>query len=379
MRKIEWTKEEEQKLIEIFNKYDWDDLISIFNRPKTAILKKTSKLGLKRDLRLQKYNRIWIEQETKYLIEHYATGNISDIAKILNRSKKAICERAKILKLKRQIIYRKHKINEDFFAEWSNDMAYVLGLICADGCLSSSQYSISIYLHKNDSYLLEKISKSMKSTYKVHFKKNMSTLTIHSKKMYNDLLELNLTSAKSLTLECPEIPQEFIPKFILGVLDGDGSIDVSRRRAKISTASDRFAQKLCLLLEKINIVHKIYNEPYVWRGNKRDFFNIRILRDNDLRRLYNAMYDNTTLFMKRKKKAFIEMGILEKDFGIRNKSIMRPLIATNIKTGKKIKFGSVKEAVESGFTRPHIYDVLHGRYTHHKGYTWKYATKGDTK
>lgn len=39
---------------------------------------------------------------------------------------------------------RKHKVNEDFFKVWSHEMAWVLGLIVTDGCISRNVHSITL-------------------------------------------------------------------------------------------------------------------------------------------------------------------------------------------------------------------------------------------
>lgn len=49
-------------------------------------------------------------------------------------------------------------INEDFFNKWSAEMAYILGLLMTDGCLSKPKNgSYRIRLCLNDKELLEKL------------------------------------------------------------------------------------------------------------------------------------------------------------------------------------------------------------------------------
>jgi len=382
-----WTVEEEQYLTDNYYSADMKEMCKRLSRQKTAIRAKARKLGLERnkEVRSSGYNRPWAKEETEYLKENYEFGDPKGIAQKLNRTRKAITERAKILKLKRDMptvwkLCRKYEINESFFNEWTDDMAYTLGLICADGCLSGNEGSFSIDLHKNDSYVLANISKAMDSDYPVIFDKrkdrNMSKLAIHSRKMYDSLLALNLIPAKSRILKCPPVPDEFVPKFILGEFDGDGSVYERAKRLKISTASRDFAKGISGLLDRIDIYHILYENQYEHNGEMRDFFNIWILRKKDIHNLCAMMYKDAGLYLTRKKVAFEKMGAFEDDFIIKCKSSWKPVIATHIETGEMIKFESIKQARGSGFRKVHIHSVLKGKHKQYKRYTWQY-NKGE--
>jgi len=367
-----WTEEEESYLIQNYSSDKLDHLTEYFSRSKQAIFKKAQKLGLKIDRAKADYNRYWSKKETEYLTNNYEFGDIDEIAKTLNRTRKAITERAKLLKLRRdeeivRKISQKYSVNEDFFATWSSDMAYILGLICADGNISSSSNSISIVLHKNDSYLISEVYEAMNSTHKVRFNANMAIFNINNMILYKDLLKLGVTPNKSKTLKCPNVPQDFIPDFFRGVMDGDGSVDSKNKRLKVVSASKDFIYGLGNLLDKINIGHKIYNEPYTYNGTKTDFYTIRVIRRKDVKSIYNMMYKDTDLYLTRKKQSFEHMGIKSKDFIIKCKVSMRPIVGISGK--KTISFGSVKEARIGGF--PRIFSALKSGKAY-KGYTWRY-------
>ena len=59
----------------------------------------------------------------------------------------------------------RYKINENFFNPdfQSKEMAYILGLISSDGCISSSDNQIYIELQRGDRELLEKINKILEN------------------------------------------------------------------------------------------------------------------------------------------------------------------------------------------------------------------------
>ena len=83
---------------------------------------------------------------------------------------------AKWLSTNNQIYGKKYKQNDNFFSKWSPDMAYVLGLWFADGCISAtpSSYVFSIGLKKCDKYLLENILKKCSLT--IRYIKPLNTL-----------------------------------------------------------------------------------------------------------------------------------------------------------------------------------------------------------
>lgn len=64
----------------------------------------------------------WQENEVRFLRDNYKTMNIHDISIKLDRSVDSIRLKASKLNLRKGYTY-----NKDFFKEWTEDMAYVLG------------------------------------------------------------------------------------------------------------------------------------------------------------------------------------------------------------------------------------------------------------
>ena len=122
----------------------------------------------------------------------------------------------------------KYSINTNFFKQWSDNMAYVFGYLYADGCIMESRYRIKF--SSNDQDLLINIRNILQSDYPIlpYLRKDRRFpnfyIGVDSKKMYLDLQNLGLTPQKSKSMKLPYIPQEYIPHFLRGYLDGDGSI-----------------------------------------------------------------------------------------------------------------------------------------------------------
>ena len=127
--------------------------------------------------------------------------------------------------------FREYELDVDYFETVDTDeKAYFLGLMAADGCNIEEEYSVSIGLQAEDEYLLEYFRNAMKMAIPLRItqhenKKNMYNLRVSSKKMSSDLAHYGIVSRKSLILQWPEdLEDEFIPSFIRGFMDGDGCI-----------------------------------------------------------------------------------------------------------------------------------------------------------
>ncbi|MGM0901024.1 MAG: LAGLIDADG family homing endonuclease [Bacillota bacterium] len=119
---------------------------------------------------------------------------------------------------------RKHKVNENFFKTWTHQMAWVLGLFITDGTVNKSIHTISFA--QKDERILRLVANYMEADYvlgAIGPTCKTPTLIINSKEIKKDLERLGITANKSLTVRFPNVPEEFLPSFVRGVIDGDGS------------------------------------------------------------------------------------------------------------------------------------------------------------
>jgi len=131
---------------------------------------------------------------------------------------------------------RKHRVNQSYFKKWSHNMSYILGLWFADGCISRGKNIFDISLHKDDEYLLRDILKEMDSTYPIFYDKNVARFQLSCKKIYEDVVLLGGKDKKSLDAKFPIVPVDFIPDFIRGYFDGDGSIFLDKSRNRYASS-----------------------------------------------------------------------------------------------------------------------------------------------
>lgn len=201
-------------------------------------------------------------------------------------------------------------INESFFSNWSPEMAYVLGLIITDGCVSKAG-TVSLCL--NDKELLEKVKKVMGAEHKIGASKHQKGLyyfRFSREKLAKDLEKLCVVPRKSLIVKFPEVPKEYLSDFIRGVFDGDGSVFFDRRRlnfplrAKFMSSSEDFIVKLQATLEELGMPKMtIYKQK-----TKNGWSYMFIYAHKDSMALFNLLYNNakSALYLERKHKRFLE-------------------------------------------------------------------------
>lgn len=204
---------------------------------------------------------------------------------------------------------RRYHVNDDYFKNFTSNMAYVLGFWYADGYMNKEHSIFSITQHKNDSYLLEKILIDMDSDYPVkkHCNNNLM-FKITSPEIIKDIENIGGHVSKTFTIEFPKIPNEYLHDFIRGLWDGDGCITYQKNEkcyvSSFVSASKSFAYDLLDILRK---------EIKDFKGSVHFYNNIYMISCgvNDSRRLRDYMYKditNDSLYLKRKYDKFVDSG-----------------------------------------------------------------------
>jgi len=172
----------------------------------------------------------------------------------------------------RLITHGSIQINENFFSSWSNEMAYVLGVVYTDGYLDPTSIRLPRFsVSQKEPELLNKLLDLMDCNARLYRNKNVFNFYINNRGMFDDLINLGLSPRKSKTIEFPNIPQEFVRHFIRGCWDGDGSIffDQNRLVASYISGSKKFIERLVQELYKVGISKGL--SCRVEKGHKRVF------------------------------------------------------------------------------------------------------------
>ena len=129
-------------------------------------------------------------------------------------------------------------VDPNFFEQIdTQEKAYFLGFLYADGCLSEK--GVSLRLQEADKPILDKLNKLIYKDKPLNFFLRKKTdkynrqeqygINIHNSKMCSDLLKLGLAPRKSFVLPFPSeniVPKSLLNHFVRGVMDGDGTIGV---------------------------------------------------------------------------------------------------------------------------------------------------------
>lgn len=111
--------------------------------------------------------------------------------------------------------------------EWSETMAYVVGLIATDGCLWSDGRHLSF--DSNDRQLVETFLACLGRpnryrTVKTRAGNDHFQAAFGDVEFYRWLLTVGLTPRKSLTLGALDVPPEYLVPLVRGLFDGDGNV-----------------------------------------------------------------------------------------------------------------------------------------------------------
>lgn len=157
---------------------------------------------------------------------------------------------------------KKH-VNSLFFNEIdTEEKAYWLGFLTADGYVQDLKDSIELCLAEIDKEHIEKFKRDIESSHKIGKKTvklndklfNAYRISIKDKQMANDLRKYGFTSNKSYDAYIPidQINNKFINHYIRGFFDGDGSIYLGTKnknllRISLTTASSQMCKDFFLL------------------------------------------------------------------------------------------------------------------------------------
>lgn len=205
----------------------------------------------------------------------------------------------------------RYSVNADFFKKWSQEMAYTLGYLYADGSLEDASYIRGKYIRVSSAERenIEKIrtwlgSKhtivSQKSSYKNG--KIGYLLRIGSHTMYDDLTRYGLHPNKSLSIRFPTIPKKYIGHFIRGYFDGDGCVRLATSRGVFNKLSSVFtcgSRKFLEELADIMCTHFGVRQHNVYNGHRSYMLSYST---GDSIKLFKVMYSNAKypIYLKRK-------------------------------------------------------------------------------
>lgn len=210
----------------------------------------------------------------------------------------------------------KKYVNENYFENINTEeKAYWLGFMYADGCVNSSRDSIELSLKEEDYDHIVKFKNALESEHIIGKKEKRTDsktyisyrLCIKNKKLKSDLIKYGCTPKKTKTLEFPAIQEDLIGHFIRGYIDGDGCI-TSHKTSKISLE----ILGTYNFLNSIREYFQLDNDKYIYSFNHSDIKRLVITGEKAFN-IIEQLYKNSTISLDRKFNRYKEFAALFRD------------------------------------------------------------------
>lgn len=276
MTKIKFSKNQlaQMKSMYVDQRLSIFEIGKYFNCSGSTISRRLHKLGV--DVHYS--NSILKFDLDKDVIPLYEKGvSITKLAKQFGTTRKTLTSKLKERGIPIVNYQNKTKFNEHIFDSIdTEEKAYWLGFMYADGCISSSNYSFYLNLKGSDIGHLLKFQKFIEHNKNIvklsqNGKCTKCTFTVSNKHMWTTLNSYGCIPRKSLVLKFPDKSifkdESLIRHFIRGYFDGDGCLTFSHtekimhlRTSLIGTNSFITKVREYLIAQGIN-VGRILNNP----------------------------------------------------------------------------------------------------------------------
>ena len=181
----------------------------------------------------------WTDEQVAYIINKYLNENytLKQLGKEFNCSYSTIRNLLNKHKIKSRGNKQGYPRDEFYFNKIdTEEKAYWLGFLYADGCVHSNNYEISVNI--TDKEHIEKFKAAIKAfnhniteiqDKRFQNAKTLYQFSIRDKQLHQDLIKWGCIPQKSLLInKIPNIPRDYVSHFLRGYFDGDGSLHYLR-------------------------------------------------------------------------------------------------------------------------------------------------------
>ena len=205
----------------------------------------------------------------------------------------------------------KYTYEQTCFSSLSDeDSCYFLGLLYADGNIYKHFNNWLIQIGLKDRDCIEQFKTYLKTNREIYYRKdrNSHCMFITNKIIGDNLIKLGMFPQKSRTLKFPIdlIPSNNVRHFIRGYFDGDGCISLIksqstyRLRFCLVGTYDMMFNMQNILIDTLNISKTKIKQ----HSQSEHAFELHIKKIEDVNKIRNYLYDNSTKYMQRKKDVF---------------------------------------------------------------------------
>lgn len=215
----------------------------------------------------------------------------------------------------------KYNSNQHFFDVIdSEEKAYILGFIAADGHVCDKTYRLMIALKDSDYEMLEKIKSCMNSEHPIvrHIEKRnpytksnnlvleQCALNINGKTLVEPLIKMGLSGRKTYTLDekiINYIPKELIRHFLRGFFDGDGNVTWGKHYSSGNKYLVQVAGNKEFLLGSFQKYFPSNCNLYKFKASKQCYC-WKIANKEEVLKFLNYIYADSKIYLNRKYKIY---------------------------------------------------------------------------
>lgn len=288
---------------------------------------------------------------TKYETGKYTGADLTKEYPISSVAINALLRRHGYVAKSQSELQRKYSINEAFFDVIdTEEKAYFLGFLYADGYNNTHRNSVTLSLKENDKEILEKLNNLLQPNkplqyveYKTTNSTNQYRLVIANNHISQRLVDLGCYKAKTYTLEFPkekQVPSNLLRHFVRGYFDGDGWVG---EKAICIVSTLNFCNSLAEILNQELNVNSYIRARHPERNN-----NIRMLELNrkSARKFLKWIYKDSNIHLQRKYERYLKQMDYEESL-----SKMRICCID----------GCEEKHIGKGYCRNHYYQLCGGK------------------
>ena len=217
---------------------------------------------------------------------------------------------------------KKYTVNSNFFKKIdSEEKAYWLGFLIADGYITSKDKKIGLTLCADDIEHLEKFKKDINATYPIkiynpsetgYSKKQYCRIIISDLTMYLSVQKYGLVEHKSNILQPPNKKdiKKYERHFIRGFFDGNGSITFTNT----SLHKNAYQFKIISTNEFLDFIKEwiesntfIKIKKYYKRKEEQIVSSIEIAGNYQVKEILDLLYKDSTVYLERKYNRYINL------------------------------------------------------------------------
>lgn len=270
------------------------------------------------------------DQQKIEIVEKYQTGNYTcaSLGREYGRATNSINSMLRIRGVEivnHKILNKTYQMNEHYFDKIdSEEKAYFLGFLYADGCVSIKKQYVSIGLQENDVEILNKFLKLLETNRPLYFREhktkhptwqNQYILFMCSKHMKESLIMLGCTPQKTHTLKFPnenQVPLHLVRHFVRGFFDGDGSFSYTQSKDKCH----RLSVDIVGNFEFLNKLKELWNpligiNSKIYKGKRYpdNIVSLTLKGRGNVLKLLNWLYGDSSIYLERK---YLKFKTIEK-------------------------------------------------------------------